>query len=318
MPDKAAFDPRRGSISLLAERQHGVVTAAQLYSLGLSRDQVSRRAANGWLHRVHRGVYAVGHRNLSGHGRWLAAVLAVGGDAALSHEPAARLWRLRGGSAGARPGSGSPPSPGIDVTLPGQRGAAKRAGIRIHRCSSLSPGERTERDGIPVTTPARTLLDLALVLPRRQLERAIDEAERLRLCSAGELRGLHERHRGRAGTALVAAVLDEHAAGSTATRSELEERFLGLCRERGLPRPQVNARLLSLTVDFFWPPVLVVEVDGAASHLTRRAFQDDRDRDSLLEAHGYRVLRFTWLDVTQRAGVVAHRVLRVLRGNEAG
>jgi very-short-patch-repair endonuclease len=164
-----------------------------------------------------------------------------------------------------------------------------------------------------VTTPARTILDLATHLPRRRLERAIDEAERLGLCGAGELRTLIETHAGRAGAGVLARVLESHQVGSTITRSDLEERFLALCRRYRLPQPGVNVPLLGYVVDFLWPGAgLVVEVDGQASHGTRAAFQSDRDRDGRLAVAGYRVIRFTWWDVTRRPAVVADRVRRLL------
>jgi hypothetical protein len=298
-------------IARVAARQHGVVGARQLYALGLSADQVAGRARAGWLHRVHRGVYAVGHSRLSRRGRWMAAVLACGPGAVLSHLTAALLWGLRpphAASGGTRP---------IDVTIPTSAGRTSRVGIRIHRAPGLSDSETSRRDGLPVTSPARTILDLARVLPRRSLERAIDEGERLRLCGVAELEAIATVHSGQGPTgsaaAALAAVLSSHAVGSTLTRSELEERFLALCRERGLPAPLVNAPLFGLTVDFHWPTEsVVVEVDGHESHGTRRAFQDDRDRDSLLAAHGVRTLRFTWWDVTARPAVVADRLKRVL------
>lgn len=122
-----------------------------------------------------------------------------------------------------------------------------------------------------------------------------------------------ERHRGEPGVGPLQKVLESHLIGSTVTRSELEERFLALCRSHRLPQPLVNAPLYDLTVDFLWAEAkLVVEVDGRGTHATRRAFQDDRDRDSLLAVHGYQTLRFTWLDVTRRPGVVAHRLRKVL------
>jgi very-short-patch-repair endonuclease len=169
------------------------------------------------------------------------------------------------------------------------------------------------KDGIPVTSPARTLLDLASCLPRRRLERAVDEGERLRLCEPLELAAIARAHRGHPGVRRLRAVLARHAIGSTATRSELEERFLALCRRRQLPRPKVNEPLLGYVVDFLWPDArLIVELDGHAAHGTTEAFQRDRDRDSRLSAHGYRTLRFTWWDVTRRPAVVVDRVRRSL------
>jgi very-short-patch-repair endonuclease len=173
--------------------------------------------------------------------------------------------------------------------------------------------ERTLHCRIPVTTPARTLLDLATILPRRQLERAIDEAQRLNICNEDGLDEIVGAHFGRAGAGALRAVLDEHRSGSTATRNDFEERFLALCRSHRLPQPDVNARLLDYVVDFLWPEErLAVELDGRATHGTRRAFQADRDRDGRLAVAGYRVLRFTWFDVTRRPAVVADRVRRLL------
>jgi very-short-patch-repair endonuclease len=169
------------------------------------------------------------------------------------------------------------------------------------------------RKGIPVTTAARTLLDLAAVLPRRQLERAMDQAERLKICNQGDLDKIVAEHFGQPGAGALGAVLREHQIGSTATRNDFEERFLALCRRYRLPQPGVNVPLLDYVVDFLWPDVcLVVEVDGRESHGTRRAFQADRDRDGRLAVAGYRVLRFTWWDVTRRPAVVADRVRRLL------
>jgi very-short-patch-repair endonuclease len=281
-----------------------VICARQLYALGLSKDQVSSRTAAGWLHRLHRGVYAVGRRRATFEGRWLAAVFAAGKGAILSHQAAAELWGLR-----RRTGDGA-----IDVAVPSGSGKASRNGLVIHRLPALRPEERTFHRRIPVTTAARTILDLATFLPVRQLERAIDEAERLNLCNEEDLERIVAAHFGRAGAGALRTLLREHQAGSTATRNDLEERFLALCRKHRLPQPEVNVPLLDYIVDFLWPEArLVVEVDGRATHGTRRAFQADRDRDGRLAVAGYRVVRFTWWDVTRRPAVVADRVRRLLR-----
>lgn len=235
----------------------------------------------------------------------MAAVLAVGDGAVLSHRSAAGLWAIWGSKPHAR----------IDVMVPSGSGRKEHSGVVVHRCEALTAEDVTTRHGIPVTTPARTLLDLATVLARRPLERAIDETERLGLGSPEALESVLRVHAGRRGAGALRAVLDSHRVGSTVTRSELEERFLALCRARGLPPPFVNVPLLDYIVDFHWPSArLIVEVDGRASHGTQRAFQRDRDRDSHLAAHGYRTLRFTWWDVTARPEVVADRVGRVLGG----
>jgi very-short-patch-repair endonuclease len=281
------------------------VTLRQLYSLGFSDDQVRTLISAGWLHRLHRGVYAVGDRRLTLHGHWAAAVLAGGPDAVLSHQAAAELWQLR-----QRRQARSAP---VDISVPRRRGGRRRQGLVVHRLPTLIATETTTKDRIPVTTPARTILDLATVVPRRQLERAMDEAERLKLCTEQDLAEIARVHAGRAGAGVLSGLLAEHAVGTTATRNAFEEAFLALCRSRRLPQPEVNVPLLDYVVDFLWPASrLIVEVDGRTTHGTRRAFQADRDRDGRLAVAGYRVLRFTWWDVTRRPAVVADRVRRLL------
>jgi very-short-patch-repair endonuclease len=235
----------------------------------------------------------------------MAAVLACGDGTVLSHQCAGELWKIRQSRGAA--------SKAIEVAIPRPRGARSRAGLIVHRLPTLRAGETARRDGIPVTSPARTILDLASQVPRRQLERAVDEAERLKLCTEDDLDEMVQAHFGRAGAGALAALIREHRAGSTATRNKFEERFLALCRSRHLPQPEVNVPLLDYVVDFLWPQArLVVELDGRETHGTRRAFQADRDRDGRLAVAGYRVLRFTWWDVTRRPAVVADRVRRML------
>lgn len=234
----------------------------------------------------------------------MAAVLACGCGSVLSLQAAGELWGLRRRRK----------ERAADVTIPRTSGRRPRAGISVHRTTTLRPEERTLHRRIPVTTPARTILDLATKLPRRQLERAVDEADRLGLCTEDDLDEIVGVHFGRAGAGALRALLIEHRAGSTATRNDFEEPFLSLCRRHRLPQPEVNVPLLDYVVDFLWPDAhLVVEVDGRATHGTRRAFQADRDRDSRLAVAGFRVLRFTWWDVTRRPAVVADRVRRLLR-----
>lgn len=287
----------------LADQQHGVVCIAQLLREGIDPEQVRRRARTGWLRRVHRGVYLAAGRRVTRRGIWMAAVLACGEGAVLSHDSAAELWRIRS------PGEGP-----VHVTVSTAGGRSRRAGILVHRRSDVLPSELSKRDRIPVTSPARTLLDLAGAgLGRRELERAADEAERLWRCADHDLRDVLSRHFGRRGTAALRRLVREHEVGSTLTNLELEERFLALCRNHEIPEPLINHEVLGLRPDFFWPRSgLAVEVDGRGSHDTRRGFQDDRDRDSLLTSNGYRVMRFTWWDVLRRPGVVAHRVRAAL------
>ena len=265
MDRKSVNHARIGVITALAERQHGVIAAPQLYSLGLSETQVRTRAGNGLLHRVHRGVYAMGHARLTSEGRWMAAVLACGEGAVLSHQSAGELWKIRQSRGQASE------AVSIEVAIPRARGARSRTGLMVHRVPTLRAGETTARDGIPVTSPARTILDLARPLPLRQLERAVDEAERL---TALHPRRPRENRRARISAAPVQghwrALLREHRAGSTATRNAFEERFFALCRSRHLPQPGVNVPLLGYVVDFLWADAkLIVELDGHASHRTR-------------------------------------------------
>jgi hypothetical protein len=270
-------------IASLADAQHGVVSRSQLLVQGLTDEDIARRIKAARLHRLHRGVYAVGHRVLTAEGRWMAATLATGG--ALSHGTAAAAWDLR-------PAGGS-----IHVTVSGTAGRARRPGLRIHRSVSLEPHDVTTYRGIPITEPHRTLIDLARTLTGRPLEQAVNRAERL---------VDFERLRRSAPPALR-AVLERYA--TPQTRSELEERFLKLCDDHGIPRPEVNARVEGIEVDFVWRDRrLVVEVDGYAHHRSPAAFERDRERDVLLETNGWRVMRFTYDQVTHRPAWVAGAV----------
>ena len=232
----------------------------------------------------------------------MAAVLALGEDAVLSHATAADLWGLR------RSGSAA-----IDVTISSRAGHERRQGVRLHR-APLPPSEVTRRNGFPVTTPARTLLDLGAVVGLRAVERALDEAERLNVLHRRALDAVLAANGNRSGRAKLAAVVAGHRAGSTLTRSELEERFLALCRAHSLPSPAVNARMGRYVVDFLWRERrLIVETDGRASHGTRAAFERDRARDARLTVAGYRVVRFTYRQVAEEGAAVAG-LLRSLLG----
>jgi very-short-patch-repair endonuclease len=273
------------AIAELAQRQHGVVARRQLLEAGLSRRAIDHRMRGRRLQAVHRGVYAVGHSVLSTEGRWMAAVLAGGMRAALSHRSAGALWGLR--TAG---------SPLIDVTVP--RGPRPRRGIRFHE-SSVPPDELTALRGIPVTSVPRTLLDLAAILPRQAVERAIEEAEVLRLTDSLSLADMVDRYPRRRGMVAVRAILAVRGAGTGITRSELEARFLSLLDQGGLPRPAVNRSLRLrngwIEADCVWARQrLIVELDGHAFHSTRAAFDRDRSRDRVLQAEGWRVIRVTW------------------------
>jgi very-short-patch-repair endonuclease len=286
-------------LAALAAGQWGVVSAAQLAALGFSAAGVTRRVQAGRLHRLHRGVYAVGHRSLAVQGRWLAAVLACGPGAVLSHRSAAH-WNLLATSATR-----------VDVTAArGRRGAP---GIRLHRSRSLDAQDTTTHQGIPITTVAKTMLDLAAALPAHRLERALAQAERLHLYDHAALTQIIERANGHRGQrALQHAVAQEPAF----TRSDLEARLLALTRQHGLPAPLVNHILAApdhprLEVDFCWPAhQLIVETDTYQTHGTRADFEHDRRKDAALAAAGYTVIRFT--DQT-RPAEIATRLRALLR-----
>ena len=299
MVDKCAAPPREAAIVALAERQHGVVTLGQLQLVGgLGRAAVSRRAAGGRLHRVHRGVYAVGRPRLTIHGHWMAAVLTYGPAAVLSHRSAAGLWGLRADHR-AR----------TDVTVPGAA-ARRRPGIDVHRSATLSERDITTVDGIPCTAVARTLIDLGDVAGRREVERAVDQAEVKRLFDLRATEDALERAGPRRGARVLRAVLADRQE-PTLTQSRLEEGFLALCRTAALPSPAVNAWIavedgVAYKADFLWRAErLVVETDGRGFHSHRAAFEHDRLRDQRLTLAGYTVVRFTWRQVRHEPGRVA-------------
>ena len=286
-------------IAGIASRQHGLVSVWQLYDLGIGERGVRTRVDAGRLHRIHRGVYSVGHSAPSPERRWLAAVLALGWNrsekhgsvlehwgAALSHRSAASLLRLL-------PDKEGP----VDVIVAGDGGRARRAGIRVHRSLSLLAKEVTLCRGIPVTNAARTIRDLGDAVangpgtvPSRELRRAIRQANVLGL------------------------PVDEKSRGDR-TRSDLESDFIELCRRQRLPPPQVNVRIGAYLADFLWPEQrLIVETDHYLYHRGRVAFQDDRSRDLELRRHGYDVLRLSEKQINEEADRVAEVVASALSG----
>jgi hypothetical protein len=295
--DKLVEHAIDAELARLAGRQHGVVATRQLSALGLARGGVAARARAGRLHRVHRGVYAVGHTVLTVNGRRMAAVLAAGPGAVLSHASAAALWDIRPTSATR-----------IDVSVRSAGGRAKRPGLRIHRTPTLQTDEITAHQGIRVTSPARTLLDLASSLPRRALERALDEAEIRELYDRRALEAVALAHAGEHGARALAEALAQDG-DPVLTDSELEEIMLGLCDEQQLERPTPRAWVAGLRVDFlFAASRLVVETDGYRYHRTRRAFERDRERDAILARAGYRTLRFTHRQLTREPALVAETI----------
>jgi very-short-patch-repair endonuclease len=281
-----------------------VVSFGQLQRMGYSPSTVSRRVKVGGLHRLARGVYAVGHTNLPFGGRCVAALLCVPGSV-LSHRAAAVVWGLlddRGES--------------VDVTV--ARGVKPRADVRAHRVRALDACDQTRHAfgdvPFPVTTVARTLLDLAETCTARTLRRAAAQAFVLRLTDEPALRAQLARANGRRGAKPLTKLLDD---GVAATRSELERRLLELVRGSGLPEPAVNEGVRTaretLEVDLlFRHERVVVEADGARYHDHLIARQSDAERDALLTAAGYRVLRVDWRDVTQRPSATARRLRSML------
>lgn len=284
-----ALEQTRGTdarIAELAEGQYGVVARRQLVGLGVGREAIKARLRVGRLYRLHRGVYAVGHRVLSREARWMAAVLFCGPDAVLSYCSAAALWGIRGHSGGV-----------IEVTT--RMKSRSQAGLRRH-FAPLPADEVTITDGIPVTTVPRTLFDLAAVLRVDAVEQTLRQSERLRLHDALSLEDLlarYPRHRGNRTIRECLRRRCELPAG--VTREALEARFLTFLTQHGLPRPRLNAWITlgprRYQVDCLWPEQRVlVELDGYETHGTWSAFQSDRDRDRRLLAAGYRGPRVTW------------------------
>lgn len=285
---------RHGSdafIAWLAERQHGVVATWQLLAAGLTHREIEVRLRKRQLHSIYRGVAAVGHTTISQEGRWMAGALAGGPGAALSHRAAGahlQLCRWRGAP---------------EVTVPTWRRSTPR--LRFHS-SALPVDEVGIRGGIPITTVPRTLLDLASILDRRGLERALNEAEVRQLGDTLSIADLLARHPRRRGAATLQAILAENRLGLTVTRSELEEKFLAFIRARGLAEPDLNASIhvgdRHYEADCLWRRQrLIVELDGVRFHGTAHARLRDPARKRRLLLAGYRVITVTWRDLTDTA-----------------
>jgi hypothetical protein len=298
-PVVASFD---AVVAELAERQHGVVALRQLRALGLGLGAIKRRSKNGRLHLLHVGVYAVGHRRLTAKGHRMAAVLACGPEAVLGYRDAAALWGLR-----------QTARMKIDVIAP--RSVHPRPGIDIHRVRALHPDACTVDEGIPVTTVARTLLDLSDVVRPREVERCFDEAERLRLLDLRAVEAVCARGHGRRGLKVLRPLLEDRRPSLLDTRSPLEASFLPFCRRHGLPLPAVNVAVGEFIVDALWSEQgLVAELDSWEFHgKTRAAFERDRRRDATLLLAGHRVIRLTWRRLHREPERVAAELRALLR-----
>ena len=279
------------AIARFAAAQGGVVSHEQLVSAGLSRQAIERGVRAGRLHRRHRGVYAVGHAALGPDGRWWAAVLALGDTSFVSHHSAADAFGMRKSASGL-----------VHVTVRGRSGRKKHAGIRVHRPLELRGDEVTSLRGLPITTPARTLLDLT---------------ERQQLVDFAELHALLARYPRRPGTRSLKGQLARYR-GPVDARSELERLVYQLCDAHGLPLPNVNCSIEGSVRDFYWAQCrLVVEADSYAWHRSPSALNADRERDVELTLAGYRVLRFTYEQVTERPAWVVASILTALGANSS-
>jgi very-short-patch-repair endonuclease/predicted transcriptional regulator of viral defense system len=283
----------------IAARQWGVVTARQLGECGMQRTMISRRVAAGRLLRLYRGVYAFGHDRLRPEGLLLAAVLACAPRAVLSHRTAADRWGLLPTARAS-----------VDVTVEAAGGRRRRRGIHLHVVRRLDPRDMTTHHGLPITTAARTVVDVAATCPPRHAERALEQAYVQRLLAPGSLEDALSRANGRP-TRVLRALMSKQRT-PTITRNDLEEAFLAISRAAGLPDPEVNAPLHGYVPDFLWRAKrLVIETDGFGAHGTKRAFEHDRRRDVDLDLNGYRVRRFTHDQVMYEPAETAERLRRL-------
>ena len=281
----------------IAARQHAMVHARQLAAAGLGRGAIAHRVARGRLVRIHAGVYLVGPV-VPPLGVEMAAALAGGPGTNLSHQAALAVWGVHGELGGR-----------MHITVAGrQRG--RIPGITVHRSAQLHPRDARRRHGIPLTAPARSLLDAAATLERGALARAVDDARVRRLVSDSQLADVVQRHPRRRGAAALRELL---AMAPVLTRSEAEERLLALMRAAGIPPDGVNTRVGRHEVDFLWRSErLIVEIDGFAYHSSRAAFERDRLRDAELLAAGYRVIRVTWRQLVHEPEAVIARIAQAL------
>jgi hypothetical protein len=284
----------------MARRQHGVVSVRQLRGpLGYSESAIGRAAAVGRLHRLHRGVYAVGHRRISRQGRCLAAVLACGPKALLSHRSAAWLWGI----------STRDPFP-VEVVTPVSR--KPRPPIVIHYARGLAAGDRDMQEGVPVTALARTLIDFAAVARPYQLDRSLERAEELKLFDLREVESMLDRTRGHPGHGRLRRAIELYRE-PVFSRSRLERRFLALVTEAGLPRPATGFNVVGYELDLYWPQErFAVELDVFETHGTRAAFERDRLRHEDLKLMGVEMVRVTGGRLDREPGPVIERIARLL------
>jgi very-short-patch-repair endonuclease len=285
----------------LADRQYGVVRREQLLAAGVGRGAIVRALDAGRLRPVFRGVYAVGHVALRREGWWMAALLACGEGAALSHRTAANVWDLMTG-----------PTLPIDVTAAAAKGRKHRQ-ITAHRML-LAPFDALVRDNLRVTTPSRTIVDLAASLEGRALRDVVERAQDLRRFDPDDIRATLARGPRRPGTRRLHDLITVLAPDEDNARSHLERLFLALARKARLPKPTTNHEIAGRRRDFAWPDQrLVVETDGYRYHSSRQARRRDNRRDRELTALGWRPMRFTYEEIAFEPGEVAQELVRLLR-----
>jgi hypothetical protein len=298
MEDKRRTEGRHRALAELATGQHGVVSAAQLLELGYGRNVIAQATASGRLHRLHRGVYAVGHRDLGWHGRCLAAVLACA-PAVASHASAGWLWGLLRYAPGT-----------IDVTATTRR--RSKPAFRVHY-APLEARDRNECEGIPVTSLARTKLDLAATLNPHRLKRVLERSEELGLFDLGPIDEVLGRFSHHPGAKPLRQALDIYRPDPTFTRSGLEERFLALVKQASLPRPAMNVNVIGLELDAYWEPErFAVELDLYETHRTHAAFETDRLRNEDLLLADIAVDRVTGSRLKHEPEQVMERLGRLL------
>lgn len=286
------------AVAWVADHQLGLITTPQLHVAGVRRGSVEWRLATGTLHRRHRGVYLVGHGILVPGAAELAAVLACGERTFVSHRSALALWEIA-----------RPPADEVDLTAV-RRGCRSRDGIRVHSVEELDPRDRSHGHGIPVTAPARTLIDYASTTGVNEAERAIAEAFALKLLTEPQLLAAIDRTPNRAGVPHVRSILGRPG-GPRRTRSDGERAMLRLIRAAKLPVPLTNHPVEGFNADFFWPEVgLIVEVDGVDFHRPRKAFERDHRRDVVHTAAGHEVLRVSGQHLDQEPLYIATVIAR--------
>jgi very-short-patch-repair endonuclease len=290
-----------------ANHQHGLITRRQLFDLGLTRGLIDNAVARRRLVPVHRGVYAVGHLSLPQFAPYMAAVLAVGEAALLSHRSAAHVWGIT-----------APREGDVDVTVVARDAGRRRPGIHVRGVADLDRHDATEWRSISITSPARTLLDITPALSPRDLERAFDGALKNRILTRHGAAETVARSPRLPGAARLAALARAELATSADTRSDTEERFLRMIRAGRLPEPEMNARLGPYTVDALWRQHrLVVELDSYGYHGTRWSFESDHERDLALSSAGFVVMRFTRDQIVDHPELVLVRLAQRLSAAEA-